>query len=83
VRPGGPDHSHRSASDQRSCARFFTNDGYIHEGGVVMKGFVQDLEGLTIKNDEFRRVLYTAKILSARRHGAKAQGRDRNGSPQT
>ncbi len=25
-----------------------------------MKGFVQDLEGLTIKNDEFRRVLYTA-----------------------
>ena len=29
--------------------------------GVVMKGFVQDIEGLTIKNDEFRQVLYTAK----------------------
>ena len=29
--------------------------------GVVMKGFVQDIEGLAIKNDEFRRVLYTAK----------------------
>ena len=28
--------------------------------GVVMKGFVQDLENLAVKNDEFRRVLYTA-----------------------
>lgn len=26
-----------------------------------MKGFVQDIEALAIKNDEFRRVLYTAK----------------------
>jgi hypothetical protein len=26
-----------------------------------MKGFVQDIEGLRVKNDEFRRVLYTAK----------------------
>jgi len=26
-----------------------------------MNGFVQDIEGLTVKNDEFRRVLYTAK----------------------
>ena len=26
-----------------------------------MKGFVQDIEGLTAKNDEFRRVLYTTK----------------------
>ncbi len=24
-----------------------------------MKGFVQDIEGLAVKNDEFRRVLYT------------------------
>ena len=31
------------------------------EKGVVMKGFVQDIEGLAIKNSEFRRVLYTAK----------------------
>src|ERR1039457_5881615 len=29
--------------------------------GVVMKGFVQDIEGLAVRNDEFRRVLYTAK----------------------
>ncbi|QDT75860.1 cupin domain-containing protein [Lacipirellula limnantheis] len=26
-----------------------------------MKGFVQDIEELAVKNDEFRRVLYTAK----------------------
>ena len=26
-----------------------------------MKGFVQDIEGLSVKNDDFRRVLYTAK----------------------
>jgi mannose-6-phosphate isomerase-like protein (cupin superfamily) len=26
-----------------------------------MKGFVQDIESLAIKNDEFRRVLFTAK----------------------
>ena len=26
-----------------------------------MKGFVQDIESLAVENDEFRRVLYTAK----------------------
>jgi len=26
-----------------------------------MKGFVQDIEGLAVSNEEFRRVLYTAK----------------------
>ncbi|MGZ8274570.1 MAG: cupin domain-containing protein [Burkholderiaceae bacterium] len=26
-----------------------------------MKGFVQDIEGLSTRNDEFRKVLYTAK----------------------
>lgn len=26
-----------------------------------MKGFVQDIEALTVKNEEFRRVLYTAR----------------------
>ena len=29
--------------------------------GIPMKGYVQDIESLAIKNDEFRRVLYTAK----------------------
>ena len=31
------------------------------EKGVTMKGYVQDLESLAIKNNEFRRVLYTAE----------------------
>jgi mannose-6-phosphate isomerase-like protein (cupin superfamily) len=29
--------------------------------GADMKGFVQDIERLTVANDDFRRVLYTAK----------------------
>ena len=29
--------------------------------GVVMKGFVQDIEDLAVKNADFRRVLYTTK----------------------
>ena len=29
--------------------------------GVVMKGYVQDIEGIAIKNIDFRRVLYTTK----------------------
>jgi mannose-6-phosphate isomerase-like protein (cupin superfamily) len=28
----------------------------------IMNGYVQDIEGLAIKNDDFRRVLYTAKF---------------------
>jgi mannose-6-phosphate isomerase-like protein (cupin superfamily) len=35
--------------------------GQANEGGVVMKGFVKDIEGLAVKNDEFRQVLYTAR----------------------
>jgi mannose-6-phosphate isomerase-like protein (cupin superfamily) len=30
-------------------------------GGVAMKGFVENIEDLAIKNEEFRRVLYTAR----------------------
>ena len=35
-----------------------------------VKGFVQDIEGLAVKNNEFRRVLYTAK------HPSPSQIRD-------
>jgi len=31
------------------------------EGGVVKTGFVQDIESIAIKNDDFRQVLYTSK----------------------
>ncbi|WP_300434238.1 cupin domain-containing protein [Zoogloea sp.] len=33
----------------------------MHTKGVMMKGFVQDIESLSVKNDNFRQVLYTAK----------------------
>jgi mannose-6-phosphate isomerase-like protein (cupin superfamily) len=31
------------------------------QGGVLMKGFVRDIEEIAAKNGEFRRVLYTAR----------------------
>jgi len=33
----------------------------VNEREIAMKGFVQDIESLAIKNTDFRRVLYTAK----------------------
>src|SRR5512135_2386298 len=30
-------------------------------GGVTMKGYVQNIESVTVKNEDFRQVLYTAK----------------------
>ena len=33
----------------------------LKQRGVVMKGYVQDIEAIAVENDEFRRVLYTAK----------------------
>ena len=35
--------------------------GQAEEGGGVIKGFVKDIESITVKNEDFRRVLYTAK----------------------
>src|SRR5665647_2409413 len=51
------------ASESSGCAEWHrtpTREMGIERGGV-MKGFVQDIEGLAVKNSEFRRVLYTAK----------------------
>ena len=33
----------------------------LNDKGVTMKGYVQDLESLAVKNNDFRRVLYTAE----------------------
>jgi mannose-6-phosphate isomerase-like protein (cupin superfamily) len=35
--------------------------GQSNKEGIIMKGFVQDIEDLAVKNDEFRRVIYTAE----------------------
>ena len=32
-----------------------------NERGIVMKGYVQDIEDIAVENEQFRRVLYTAK----------------------
>jgi len=47
-----------------------------------MKGFVQDIEGLAVKNNEFRRVLYTAKNCQLVVMALKPKGRDRGRGPQ-
>jgi mannose-6-phosphate isomerase-like protein (cupin superfamily) len=38
-----------------------TQNARAKERGNIMKGFVQDIEDLAVKNDDFRRVIYTAK----------------------
>ena len=43
------------------CLGSVTQTARAKERGVIMKGFVQDIEDLAVKNDEFRRVIYTAK----------------------
>jgi mannose-6-phosphate isomerase-like protein (cupin superfamily) len=35
--------------------------GQAEEGGGVMKGFAKDIESISVKNEDFRRVLYTAR----------------------
>ena len=47
-----------------------------------MKGFVQDIESLAVRNVDFRQVLYTAKHCQLVVMALKPEGRDRLGSPQ-
>jgi len=42
-----------------------------------MKGFVQNIESLSVKNTDFRRVLYTAKSCQLVIMALKAKGRNR------
>ena len=35
--------------------------GQANEKGIITKGFVKNIEGITVKNEDFRQVLYTAK----------------------
>jgi mannose-6-phosphate isomerase-like protein (cupin superfamily) len=37
------------------------NEIKVTKEGGGMKGFVQDIEGLAVRNEDFRRVVYTAK----------------------
>ena len=35
--------------------------GQAHKEEVGMKGYIQDIEGIAVKNEGFRQVLYTTK----------------------
>jgi hypothetical protein len=56
-------HSHGLKTRTRHSAGNGINGpvGKTYEEGISMNGFVQDIEGLSFKNEEFPRVLYTAK----------------------
>jgi mannose-6-phosphate isomerase-like protein (cupin superfamily) len=53
----------RDCDEGRAVSRTWRHESARRVGdkGVAMKGFVQDIEDLAVKNDEFRRVLYTAQ----------------------
>jgi mannose-6-phosphate isomerase-like protein (cupin superfamily) len=45
------------------CARYALSLANLRDEEWAMKGFVDDIEGLTVENGDFRRVLYTGKQL--------------------
>src|SRR5512141_299983 len=53
-------HAHLLALNSMRRERRYAGRGWSR-WGVIMKGFVQDIEALAVKNGEFRRVLYTAR----------------------
>jgi mannose-6-phosphate isomerase-like protein (cupin superfamily) len=53
---------HRRAGTRLAYLTIQVNDdAFSSNKGAAMKGYVQDIETIAFKNDEFRRVLYTAK----------------------
>jgi mannose-6-phosphate isomerase-like protein (cupin superfamily) len=50
-----------SAATAEAFSKHNVRPQVSNEGGIVMKGFVQDIERAAVKNEEFRRVIYTAK----------------------
>ena len=47
-----------------------------------MKGFLRNIEGLALENEEFRRVLYTARHCQLVVMALKPGGRNRGGGTQ-
>jgi mannose-6-phosphate isomerase-like protein (cupin superfamily) len=58
--PGADNPSLSSVTTPVTSRSTNSPSGY-KEKGMAMSGFVQDIESLAVKNDEFRRVVYTAK----------------------
>jgi mannose-6-phosphate isomerase-like protein (cupin superfamily) len=57
----GPDTKSESAVITSAAIQSANAPVGSKEKGVAMSGFVQDIESLAVKNEEFRRVVYTAK----------------------
>ena len=51
----------QARSDEPVAEMNKTEKQKMNTKGVPMKGYVQDIESLAVKNNDFRRVLYTAK----------------------
>jgi mannose-6-phosphate isomerase-like protein (cupin superfamily) len=47
--------------DKKAESGQANKDQKLTKKGVTMKGYVQNIESLTVKNSDFRRVLYTAE----------------------
>lgn len=45
----------------RHEVKLINDDVKVVDWRMTMKGFIQNIEDITVKNEEFRRVLYTAK----------------------
>ena len=61
AQPAGPAAAKTTLADKRAEPGQAMKEQKMNEAGVMAKGYVQDIESLAIKNDEFRHVLYTAK----------------------
>jgi mannose-6-phosphate isomerase-like protein (cupin superfamily) len=44
-----------------TCWHSLKPDVALNQGEVAMKGYVQDIESIAVKNEDFRQVLYTAR----------------------
>ena len=53
--------AHWAAGRERVCPQGIALRPAKEEEVLTMKGFVQNIEDLAVRNDDFRRVLYTAK----------------------
>jgi mannose-6-phosphate isomerase-like protein (cupin superfamily) len=57
----GPDTPSQSSATTPTAIQSANAPVGYKEKGVAMSGFVQDIGSLAVKNEEFRRVIYTAK----------------------
>ena len=80
IYPGAPHGLADTHKDQLNADLLeFLEDLKPSTGESTMKGFVQNIEDVAVENEDFRRVLYTAKNCQLVVMALKAQRRDRDG----